>query len=103
FDTAELYLRCVQCSLEGRRHFEPFLIKTVRQPARLRDEGNLELVRLMSQLASNGFYLATPQMTDDWFEDVPTDNETSNWLNQLAGRFGKPFPNVNRETAKPVE
>ncbi|MEO6051734.1 MAG: SpoIID/LytB domain-containing protein, partial [Pyrinomonadaceae bacterium] len=103
FDKAEPYLRGVECSLEGRRHFETFLIKTTRQPAKLRDEGNVELVPLMSNLASNGFYLATGQMTDDWFGDVPTENEMSNWLNQLAGRFGKTFQNVNRDTAKPTE
>lgn len=103
FDKAEPYLRGVECSLEGRRQLEPFLIKTARQPAKLRDEGNLELVRLMSLLAVNGFSLTTAQFTDEWFEDVPTDGEMSNWLNQLAGRFGKPFPNVNKDTAKPVE
>ena len=103
FDKAEPYLKGVECSLEGHRHFEPFLIKTARQPAKLRDEGNLELVRLMSRLAVNGFFLSTPQMTDDWFEEEPTQNEVSNWLNQLAARFGKPFPNVTNDTAKPVE
>lgn len=103
FDHAEPYLRGVECSLEGRRHFEPFLIKTLRQPARLRDEGNLELVRLMSLFASNGFQLSTSQMTDDWFEDVPTESEMSNWLNNLAGKFGKTYPNVTRDTAKPVQ
>lgn len=103
FDKSEPYLKGVECSLEGRRHFEPFLIKTSRQPAKLRDEGNLELVRLMSMFASNGFQLSTGQMTDDWFEDVPTESEMSNWLNNLAGRFGKTYPNVDKNTAKPVE
>ena len=103
FEFAEPYLRGVECSLEGHRQIEPFLIKTVRQPAKLREESNLELVRLMSQLASNGFYLSTPQMTDDWFEDVPNQSEMSNWLNQLAGKFGKTFPNVDKNTAKPTE
>ncbi len=103
FDKAEPYLRGVECSLEGHRHFEPFLIKTDRKPAKVTDESNLELVRLMSLFASNGFYLSTSQMTDEWFEGVPTESEMSNWLNQIAGRFGKPFPNVNRETAKPLE
>jgi stage II sporulation protein D len=103
FDFNEPYLRGVECSLEGHRHFEPFLIKTVRIPAKLRDEQNLELVRLMSLLAVNGFQLSTPQMTDDWFEDTPTQSEISNWLNQLAVKFGKTYPNVNKETAKPAE
>jgi stage II sporulation protein D len=57
----------------------------------------------MSQLAVNGFYLSTSQMTDDWFEDVPNENEMSNWLNQMSGKFGKVFPNVTRETSKPTE
>lgn len=103
FDHAEPYLRGVECSLEGHRHFEPFLVKTVRQPAKLRDDANLELVRWMSLLAVNGFSLTTAQMTDEWFEDVPTQGEMSNWLNQIAGKFGKVFPNVTKDTAKPVE
>ncbi len=103
FDHYEPYLRGVECSLEGRKHFEPILIKTARQPAKLRDEKNLELARLMSLLAVNGFQLSTVQMSDDWFEDEPTQSEMSNWLNQLAAKFGKTFPNVNKDTAKPLE
>lgn len=103
FDHAEPYLRGVECSLEGRRHFEPFLIKTVRVPAKLRDENNLELVRLMSLFAVNGFQLSTAQMSDDWLEAEPTQSEMSNWLNQLASRFGKTYPNVNKDSAKPLE
>ncbi len=103
FEFAEPYLRGVECSLEGHRQFEPFLVKSVRRPARIKDESDLELVRLMSILASNGFYLSASQMTDDWFSEAPNESEMSNWLNQLAGRFGKTYPNVNRETAKPGE
>lgn len=103
FDHSEPYLKGVECSLEGRRQFEPFFVKTSRIPAKLRDEGNLELVRLMSVLASNGFQLSTAQMTDDWFEDVPTESEISNWLNNLAGKFGKTYPSVDKNTAKPTE
>lgn len=103
FDHGEPYLRGVECSLEGRRHFEPFMLRTARVPAKLRDEANLELVRLMSMLAVNGFSLAANQMSDEWFEDAPTVGEISNWMNNLAGRFGKTFPNVTANTAKPVE
>ena len=103
FDTNEPYLRGVECSLEGHRHFEPFLIKTVRQPAKLRNEEYVELVRLMSLLAVNGFSLTTNQFTGDWFDEEPTVGEISNWMNQLASKFGKPYPNVTRETARPLE
>jgi stage II sporulation protein D len=103
FDKAEPYLRGVECSLEGKRHFDPFLVKTVRTPAKLRDESHLELVRLMSMLAVNGFALGTGQMTDDWFEDVPEASEISNWSNNLASKFGRTWPNVTKDTAKPLE
>ncbi len=103
FDHAEPYLRGVECSLEGKRHFDPFLIKTSRNPAKLRDEANLELVRLISMLAVNGFSLTSNTITDEWLEDVPTEGEVSNWLNNLASKFGKTFPNVTKETAKPPE
>ena len=103
FDHAEPYLRGVECSLEGRAHFEPFMIKTVRKPAKLREDGNLELVRMMSLFAVNGFSLTTNEITDDWLEATPTEGEVSNWLNRVASRFGKPFPNVTKDTAKPLE
>ena len=103
FETNEPYLRGVECSLEGRRHFEPFLIRTVRNPARLRNNEYLNLVPLMSLLAVNGFSLTTNQFTDDWFDEEPTVGEISNWLNQIASRFGKTFPNVSKETLKPLE
>ena len=103
FDHAEPYLRGVECSLEGQRHFDPFTIRTARAPARVRSETNLETVRLMSILAVNGFSLATNQMSDEWFETEPTVGEISNWVNQIASRSGKTFPNVTRETARPAE
>jgi SpoIID/LytB domain len=103
FDFNAPYLRGVECALEANAHFQPFLIKTARVPAKLRDEQNLELVRLMSLLAVNGFSLTANPMTDDWFEDEPTTGELSNWLNQIAARLGKTFPNVNKQTAKPLE
>ncbi len=103
FDTHEPYLRGVECSLEGHRQFDPFLIKTTRMPAKLRNEEYLGLVPLMSLFAVNGFSLTTNQFTDDWFDEEPTVGEVSNWINQLASRFGKPFPNVTKETLKPLE
>jgi len=103
FDHAEPYLRGVECSLEGHKQFDPFTIKTVREPAKLREDGNLELVRLMSIFAVNGFSLTTNQITDEWLEDIPTQGEMSNWLNRLAVKFGKPFPNVTKDTSKPLE
>ena len=63
FEFNEPYLRGVECSLEGHRHFEPFLIKTSRLPAKIEKDENIELVRLVSQFAVNNFYLSSPQMS----------------------------------------
>lgn len=103
FEFNEPYLKGVECSLEGHKQFDPFAIKTRVSPAKLRDDANLQLVQLISLLAVNGFQLSASQITDDWFEDTPTTSEMSNWLNNLALKFGKTYPNVTRETAKPAE
>lgn len=103
FDHAEPYLRGVECSLEGHRHFDPFLVRTTRQPAKLRNDENLETARLMSLFAVNGFSLTTQQMSDDWFDEVPAEAELANWLGQLAVKFGKPLPSVTKDTARPLE
>lgn len=103
FDTHEPYLRGVECSLEGHRHFDPFMVKTSRVPAKLRNDEFVDLVRLMSIFSLNGFSLQTNQFTDDWFDEEPTPAEMSSWLAQLASKFGKPFPVVSKDTAKPLE
>ena len=57
----------------------------------------------MSLFAVNNFQLSTAQMSDEWFESEPTQSELSNWLNQLAVKLGKTFPNVTKDSAKPAE
>jgi len=103
FEFNEPYLRGVECSLEGHRHFAPFLIKTSRESARIRDEANAELVRTAALFAVNGFVMATPRFDDDYFEDAPSETEIRSWINQLAGRFAKPFPTITKDSAKPIE
>lgn len=103
FEFDEPYLRGVECSLEEHRYFAPLTIKTQRIPAKLRGEQNVDLVRLMSLLAVNNFQLSVAQMSDDWFEDAPTQSEMSNWLNNIAAKLGKTFPNVTKDSAKPAE
>jgi stage II sporulation protein D len=97
------YLKGVECAFQGREYFEPMLVKTSREPARIKDENYLELVRIISQFAANGFVLNGNRFSDDWFEDSPTNSELSSWLNQLASKFGKPFPQVSNDSAKNIE
>jgi stage II sporulation protein D len=103
FEFDEPYLRGVDCSLEGRAHFIPFLIRSSREMADVKNEANYELVRLAAKLSVNNFLLITPRFTDTYFEDPPTETEMKSWLNQLAVKFGKPFPQfVTEDTSKPL-
>lgn len=99
---SEPYLKGVHCSLPGKRHFVPFLVKSNRRPALIRNEANYQFVRLASKYAVNNFLFATNQFNDDYFEDPPTQVELKSWLNQLASKFAKPFPIVNQDSAKPL-
>lgn len=103
FDHAEPYLRGVNCSLEGKAHFATFLIKSSRELADIKNESNYELARMAAKYSVNNFLFVTPNFTDDYFEDAPTEIELKSWLNQLAVKFGKPFPQfVTKDTSKPL-
>ncbi len=103
FDHAEPYLRGVNCSLEGNAHFLPFLLKSSRELADIKNESNYELVRLAAKYSVNNFLFVTPRFTDQYFEDAPNETELKSWLNQLAVKFGKPFPQfITKDTAKPL-
>ncbi|NNE66183.1 MAG: SpoIID/LytB domain-containing protein [Pyrinomonadaceae bacterium] len=99
----EPYLRGVNCSLDGRQHFTPFLVKTTREPALIRNEANYEFVRLASRYAVNNFVLITNRFDDQYFEEPPTKTELISWLTRLSLKFNKPFPRVEEDSARPLK
>lgn len=103
FDFDEPYLRGVECSLEGHKHFESFLIKSSRELPKINDENQLELVRLTSQFAVNNFLMATNRFSDEWFNLPPNETELRSWINQLALKFGKPAPVFSYDLVKSQE
>lgn len=64
FTNAEPYLRARECSIEGRAAFSPFIVKSSREPAEIREEANLALARDIALLSVNGFSLGTTRITD---------------------------------------
>lgn len=102
FDSNEPYLRGVECSLEGRKYFEPFLIRSNREPAKIEKDANIELVQQTAFLTVNNFLISTNRINDDYFADAPTEAEMRNWLGIAAARFSTGLPNINNETAKPA-
>ncbi len=102
FEFNEPYLKGVDCSLEGHDHFVPFLVKSSREPALIRNEANYPYVRLASKFAVNNFLMITNRFDDEYFEDAPNELELKSWLNNIAVKFGKPFPIVDQNSAKPL-
>ncbi len=103
FEFNEPYLRGVECSLEGRRHFEPFLIRSSRELPKVDSDDRLELVRISSLMAVNGLVIATNRYTDEWFDQPPSETELRSWINQLAIRLGKPIPAYEPDLVHAVE
>ena len=99
----EPYLRGVNCSLDGKEHFESFKISSSRVPALIRNESNYYLVRLASRMAVNNFLIINNGFTDDYFEDPPSETELRSWLARVAVKFNKPFPTVQADSSKPLK
>ena len=92
FEFNEPYLRGVECSLEGRKHFDPFIIRSSRELVKTHNEADLQTVRMASMFAVNGFVLATNRFADNWLDTPPVEVELRSWINQIATKAGKPFP-----------
>ncbi len=103
FEFNEPYLRGVECSLESRMYFEPFMIRSTREMPKVDTDERVELVRTSSQLAVSGLVLATNRFTDEWFDVPPTETELRSWVNQIAIRLGKPVPAFNYDYVRAVE
>lgn len=97
------YLKGVECAFEGHKYFEPMLVKSSREPANIKDENYLELVRIISQFGANGFVISGNRFSDEWFQSSPTSTEISNWLGQVASRFAKPSSPFANKTLTNIE
>lgn len=97
------YLKGVECAFEGHKYFEPMLVKSNREPANVKDENYLELVRIISQFGANGFVISGNRFSDEWFQSSPTGAEISNWLGQVASRFAKPSSPFSNKTLTNIE
>jgi stage II sporulation protein D len=89
YDHDEPYLRGVECSLE-KNYFDIFSIKTSREPARIKDENKLSLVREASMLAISGFNGSATRFSDEWFDAAPTNQELQTWFSSVTARIPRP-------------
>ncbi|HKS26202.1 MAG TPA: SpoIID/LytB domain-containing protein [Pyrinomonadaceae bacterium] len=101
FPNAEPYLRARECSVEGRAAFAPFVVKTTREPAEIREEANLPLVRDMALLAVNGFALGASRVTDSWLSTAASASEARNWISAVARLSRNPLPAITDDVTRP--
>ncbi|HEX8747822.1 MAG TPA: SpoIID/LytB domain-containing protein [Pyrinomonadaceae bacterium] len=101
FPNAEPYLRARECSVEGRAAFAPFVIKTTREPAEIREEANLPLARDVALLSVNGFSLGTTRITDTWLSTAASPSDVRNWASAVARLSRNPVPVITDDATRP--
>lgn len=101
FSTAEPYLRSRECSIEGRAAFSPFIVKTSREPAEIREDANLQLARDTALLAVNSFALSSTRITDAWLSQSATAPEVRSWLASVARLLRNPLPAMTDDVTRP--
>jgi stage II sporulation protein D len=101
FANAEPYLRARECSIEGRAAFAPFIVKTSREPAEIREDANLQLARDTALLSVNGFSLGSSRITDSWLSAGATISEVRNWIAVVARMARNPVPAITDDATRP--
>jgi peptidoglycan hydrolase-like amidase len=102
FDQAVPYLRGHECGVEGPAAFAPFIIKTTREPAGLREEKNLPLARDAALLTIHSFALVPSQLSDNWLTSPAPVAEVRQWLASVARVSRQAAPVVTEEVNRPA-
>jgi stage II sporulation protein D len=101
FNNAEPYLRARECSIEGRAAFAPFIVKTSREPAEIREDANLQLARDVALLSVNGLSLGTTRINDSWLAASASPSEVRNWISAVARLARNPVPAMTDDATRP--
>jgi len=102
FNHAVPYLRGHECSVEGAAAFAPFIIRTTREPAVLREEKNLPLARDAALLAIHSFASLPSQLSDAWLTSPAPVAEVRQWLALVARISRQTAPVVTKEVNRPA-
>ena len=94
FNDALAYLRGRECAAEGRAALAPFIIKTTREPAELKDDQNVQFARDLALLITHNFGSLKAKVSDSWLNDELDVPEIRSWLASVA--------RVSRQTAPVV-
>ncbi|HEU0251505.1 MAG TPA: hypothetical protein VFR12_00650, partial [Pyrinomonadaceae bacterium] len=101
FNEAVPYLRARECAAEGAS-FDRFVIKTTREPAELRDEGNVPLARDVGLLLTQNFGTLHERVSDSWLSGDATPSEVRNWLANVARVARQMSPVTSDDVNRPA-
>jgi stage II sporulation protein D len=96
------YLRGHECSVETLEAFAPFIIKTTREPAVLREEKNLPMARDSALLTIHSFASLPSQLSDNWLLSPALVSEVRQWLTSVARVSRQSAPVVTDEVNFPA-
>lgn len=101
FNDAVGYLKGRECAAEGRAALAPFIIKTKREPAELKEEQNVTLARDVALLTLHNFGSLRPKVSDSWASDEAEVVEVRSWLASVARLTHQLAPTVTEEVNRP--
>ncbi len=101
FNQAVPYLRGRECAAEGIAAFERYVVKTTRDPAELRDDSNVTIVRDVALLLTQNFGSLPPRVTDTWLSGEASTADVRNWLTHAARIARQPVPQTGEDVNRP--
>src|SRR5690348_2381675 len=101
FNEAIPYLRGRECAAEGAAAFERFVVKTTRDTAELREDGNVTLLRDIALLLTQNFGSLNTRVTDSWLTGEASTAEVRNWLTHAARIARQPAPQTGEDVNRP--
>ena len=101
FNQAIPYLRGRECGAEGAAAFERFVIRTTREPAELREDDNVPLVRDVSLLLTQNFGTLHERVSDSWLAADASVAEVRNWLANVARVARQVTPATGEDVNRP--
>jgi stage II sporulation protein D len=102
FNDAVPYLKGRECAAEGRAALAPFIVKTSREPAELKEEQNLPVARDVALLSLQNFGSLRPKISDSWASDEAPVSDVRSWLASVARLTRQLAPAVTEEVNRPA-
>ncbi|HEX3186909.1 MAG TPA: SpoIID/LytB domain-containing protein, partial [Pyrinomonadaceae bacterium] len=101
FNQAVPYLRGRECAAEGAAAFERYVVKTTRDPAELRDDSNVTIVRDVALLLTQNFGSLNARVTDAWLAGDAPSAEVRVWLIHAARIARQTPPIIGEDVNRP--